>query len=294
MNHSFSKSNFHPNCAVCNKNETSHSNQATCEACSNIGPCNIVNNILLCNECESKEMDARLNILNSSTTVDKILSDTWKCSNCSVINNILNKQCTKCKSIRPTEYDSLAKMDNLILSTSRAIDQNITVKTDLFNAHTISIEELRLAIENDPSIENKNYKLAEVLKERHEHFQHIIFDNNAIIVDAANGQKAIQVYLNNLANKLRSEERTKLKLADITYEVKPVGPIKAPSIKKPIKKFDSASIKRVSAELTKEFGKPIPEFMVQTVAVSNNCDADMAGNILRRNIKESMSMDVKA
>lgn len=292
MNHSFSKSHFHTNCAVCNNSEISHGPDAKCEVCD-ITPTTVesVNNILMCPSCESKEMDARLNIINAPRqSIDNVLSDAWSCS-CGTINNILNARCTKCKIERPHEFNTLHKLDNLVLTTAKQIDQSINYRTDLFNAETVSIESLRLAIESDNTIENKHFELARIIKERHEHFQSVIFAKQDEIMEASNRQKAIQIYLNNLANKLRSEEREKLKLSDITYQVKPVGPVKTPSIKKPSKKFDSASIKLWAANLTKELGKPIPEFMLQTIAVSNNCDAEAAANILRRNIKESLSMN---
>lgn len=257
MNHSFSKSNFHDYCVVCKKDAIAHSDEAICEACNNIGPCNLVNDILMCIDCETAEMNTRMNIIEKK---DIVYTDK---------SNVFEK----------------------VLSNARQTDLSVEYKADLFNAATVSIQALKDAIDADGSIENKHYKLAEVLKERFEHFQSVIFAENQIIMDAANNQKAIQVYLNNLANKLRFEEREKLKLADITYQVKPVGPVKTPRINKPTKKFNAADIKKYAAELTKELGLPIPEYMLQTIAVSNNCDAESASNILRRNIKESLSMN---
>ncbi len=295
MNHSFSKSHFHNNCAVCNQSELMHTDQAKCEVCDSIGSVNQIDKILMCVVCEKAEVDARLNIINApsaNVATDKILADVWKCDNCSVVNNIFNKECVKCHSLRPSSLDSLVSADKLLLHTAKEIDKSVVYRTDLFTAATVSIQAIKEAIDSDNSIENKNYELAKILKERFEHFQQVIFSANEVAIEGANNQKAIQVYLNNLANKLRSEEREKLKLADITYQVAPVGPIKSSSIKvsKPKPKFDKADIKKWALALSNELGKPVPEFMLQTVAVSNNCNAEEAANILRKNIKESLSM----
>jgi len=60
------KHNFEPNrikhrfCKQCDKDIFAHGKNVQCEACSNIGPCNIdkilTNNMLLCAECEEKEI----------------------------------------------------------------------------------------------------------------------------------------------------------------------------------------------------------------------------------------------
>lgn len=161
---------------------------------------------------------------------------------------------------------------NTVLKESREIDSAIQVRTDLFNAATKTINELKAAIDADENITNKPYALAEVLKERFDHFKAVVFETNQILVDASNNQRAIQTYLNTLANQLRAEERERLKIADINY--KPAPP-KTPKEKKigttsTKKKLDKAALKKYAMELG------IAEFTLQALCVSQGISAEDA------------------
>lgn len=109
------------------------------------------------------------------------------------------------------------RVENLI-EKSRAIDYSIGVKEDIFNAQTISINELKLSIDGDDSITNKRFELAKQLLDRYQHFSKIIFDKQIEIQEDNTKQRAVQSYLNQLASTLRAEEREKLKLNDINYK----------------------------------------------------------------------------
>lgn len=54
MNHSFN-SNIHKLCSICGRNEIDHSDIAQCEACSNVGQCEVIGTMLLCANCYDKE-----------------------------------------------------------------------------------------------------------------------------------------------------------------------------------------------------------------------------------------------
>lgn len=253
MNHSFAPSISNMlMCAVCKKDAIAHTDQATCDCCPNIGPVELrYGTMLMCKDCWEKEQ------------------------NLQKINNT------------PEAQQGRIDVLNAAIEASRAQDATIEVRTDIFNAATVAIQELKQAIDGDPNITNKPFHLATELKERFEHFQSVIFAKNQEIIEAANQQKAIQAYLNNLANQLRAEEREKLKLQDINYKPgspkaikdKPVRTIKTSSSKK----LDKAELRKYAAELG------ISEFTIQMICVSKGITPEAAANILRKSINETKS-----
>ena len=164
--------------------------------------------------------------------------------------------------------------ENEILKQATELDYSLQLDTDIFNANTVSIQELKKAIDDDAnieSVEDKRFKLAAVLVERVSHYKELITGKKQEILEASSLQRSTQQYLNELANKLRQEERDKLKLADLNYEPKP---IKKPS-KISTKKYDKSGIREWSAK------SGIPEFLLQTTCVSRNCSPQDAVHILR-------------
>lgn len=186
------------------------------------------------------------------------------------------------KIVEKRQQESVDTLNNAIRQ-SRQIDESVQIHTDLFNAETVAIVELKVAIDNDANIANKPYALAEEVIRRFKHDKELIFNANKAIVEAGNRQKAAQVYLNQLANQLRSEEREKLRLADISY--KPTAP-KSDKVK-PIKtrapKLDKTELRKYAAELG------ISEFTLQMVVVQKGITVEAAANQLRRSIKEAQS-----
>ena len=173
----------------------------------------------------------------------------------------------------------------IALEASRAVDNAIQVRTDLFNAATTSIIELKATIDSDESIANKPYALAEELTKRFEHHKQVVFELSEQIVAAGNSQKAIQIYLNQLANSLRAEEREKLKIADINYKPNPVKPVKTKAIKTTgsTKKLDKVELRKYAAELG------VSEFTLQMLCVSKGISPETAANQLRKSINEAKS-----
>ncbi len=177
------------------------------------------------------------------------------------------------------------QMETDIVRLSSQIDNSIVVSSDIFNAKTTAILDLKAAIDNDDSVQNKPYKLAETLKTRFEHLTSVIFGAGETIKDANNEQKAIQQFLNGLANSLRSEEREKLRLQDIKYQPQPV---KSPTVKT-VKttgtraskvpahrqKLDKEAIKKYASELG------VPEFHIQQICVSQGVIPEKAADIVR-------------
>ena len=169
------------------------------------------------------------------------------------------------------------------LKNAQTLDASINVRTELFNAATESIVNLKAAIDADDTITNKPFALASTLTDRFEHFKKVVFDLSEQIVQANNEQKAIQVYLNNLANQLRAEEREKLKIADINYKPATVKPIKPAAIRTAKKKLDKAELRKYASELG------ISEFTLQMMVVSQGLTVEEAANKLRKSINEAKS-----
>src|SRR3982751_3482361 len=173
------------------------------------------------------------------------------------------------------------KQEQAVLAQSKSIDDGIQVRTDLFNAATVAIVEIKNAIDADESITNKPYALAETLKVRFEHFKNVVFELNQQLAEAGNQQKAIQVYLNNLANTLRAEEREKLKIADINYKPNQIKLHTVKTIKTTgttVKKATKADIKKAATELG------IPEFTLASFVIMNGGNLEVAVNRLKASI----------
>jgi hypothetical protein len=202
------------------------------------------------------------------------------------------KMCRECYETnkRLTEESKLgaqSRVDtlNATIREAKVIDESIKLDTDRFNAATISIAEIKAAIDSDESIssDKKDYKLAEVMIERFNHYKAVYFEAQQKAVEAGTHQKAIQVYLNNLANKLRSEEREKLKLQDINYKPNPVAPgksavktIKDPTKKKYTQKQIMDAAKKANAPLS----------VIQALVIAQNMSPEAAVNIYKSKMAE--------
>lgn len=213
-----------------------------------------------CEVCDKKDVELTLHYGNM-----------WFCSSCWE----REEQATaihQAPEVQQARVDALNEKNNLIIK-AREIDNSIQVRTDLFNAATVAIVDLKKEIDANESIQNKPYALAEELKTRFEHYKQVVFELNEKIIEAGNQQKAIQVYLNQLANQLRQEEREKLKIADINYKPS------APKISKPRAittkpKTDKAELRKYAAELG------ISEFTLQMVSVQKGVSIAEAAKLL--------------
>jgi hypothetical protein len=233
-------------CAICKKDSIAHTDQATCDCCPNIGPVEIrYGSMLMCEPCWAKELAAQL------------------------ANNTPEKQTER--------VDAL----NAAIEASRMQDSSIQVRQDIFNAATVSITELQQAIQVDTAINNKPYHLASELVIRFQGLQTKIFAKQQEVNELATQQKAIQVYLNNMANTLRQEERDKLKLQDINYtpSAPKVKVPKVPSIRtKSTTKLDKVELRKYAAELG------IPEYNLQMFCVMKGITPESAAKIMRESI----------
>lgn len=158
------------------------------------------------------------------------------------------------------------------------LDSAVQVRTDLFNAATQAITDMKSAIDADDTISNKPYALAEQLLARFTHFKQVVFELQQKIVEAGTEQKAIQVYLNQLANSLRAEEREKLRIQDINYKPAPPKVSKPATVKAAPKKLDKAELRKYAAELG------VSEFTLQMVVVQKGCSVAEAAAQIRNSI----------
>jgi len=199
----------------------------------------------------------------------------WFCDSCAEIE--IQRQVD---SVRQRQME-LTPVESAVIESSK-LDSTIQVRTDLFNAATTAIVELKKAIDEDASIVNKPYALAETLMTRFLHFKQVVFELNQQIVEAGNQQKSIQIYLNGLANQLRAEEREKLQIANINYKPGPVK-ISKPVVKKVTKKLDKAELRKFASELG------VSEFTLQMLVVQKGVSVEEAARILRHSINAAKS-----
>lgn len=122
---------------------------------------------------------------------------------------------------------------NETIALAQQIDSSVKTRTDIFNAGTISFEELGKAIHHDDSIpkDQKVFVLAKTVKERFDHYKKVFFEHNEIAVNAATQQRAAIQFLNTLANSLKESERKALQIADISYKPEVVKVEKPKTIK---------------------------------------------------------------
>jgi hypothetical protein len=153
---------------------------------------------------------------------------------CDLFDNVL--MCNTCRAkAEDSVKNTISQVEstvNDILETARKNDLNIRVSGDIFNAATVSHNDIKVAIENDDSIP-QNQKIVEYQKrlvERFEHFQKIIFEADTAKHEASMNQLAITKSLRDLGNELREEFREKLRIADNNY--KPIKPIPVVKVKK--------------------------------------------------------------
>jgi len=251
MNHEFRPSLLDENlCGICRYPQVIHTDKAECRICHELTTVNLAHGQLMCQKCEDKIMTTRETIPGYAEMQDKVKAHA-------------------------------ATIEiNQVLRSARDIDSTIQVRTDLFNAATKSIVEIKAAIDGDENITNKPYELAKILRERFDHYKQVVFDAHAVIQEAGNNQKAIQVYLNQMANTLRAEEREKLKIADINYQPTTPKVVKPHAVKTTgtSKKIDKTTLRKYASELG------ISEFVLQQVVVSKGVTVEKAADILRASI----------
>ncbi len=187
-------------------------------------------NSLLCNQCEREAIDhtdrATCEVCGASGEMNLTSTKILMCLECDY------------KDMRVRTTDELEDRAIRVKHKFAEVDSQIRISTDIFNAKTVAIHELKKIIDATPSIpaDKKYFELASLLSQRYDKLIDIIFGARDEILHAESEQRAIQTYYNELGKKLRADEREKIRLKDATY--KPIEKVdvkktpRAPSIKK--------------------------------------------------------------
>jgi hypothetical protein len=144
---------------------------------------------------------------------------------------------------------------------------------DFFNAEVQSIVDLKDEILKS-GVENPNYEHAKQIRLRHTYLQEKLISLRKEESETLSRMRGIETRWNDLANKLRKDEQDELKLKNLEY--KPISPKepKAPSVKKPSRKYDKNEL----IEVGKKYG--IPYQTIQSICITKNCSAEEAIKIL--------------
>src|SRR5574339_135066 len=192
MNHSFTPSTADPTKCRCGYSEIDHTNRATCEVCGNSGTCNLMYGNIL------------------------------MCMDCEA----------KEQKIIAEKKAEQVKNGNPLLEIAQQVDTTIQVRTDIHNAETMAIVDIKKTIDEDTSIPNKHFALSKILETRYLGYKDKVFSLKEEITKLETQQRAIQTYYNELSKQLRAEEKAQIKLRDVTYQPKEPKQIKTPKGKK--------------------------------------------------------------
>lgn len=176
MKHTFNGSDTL--CRICHRDELDHSDNAQCEACPNIGPCELINDMLLCATCYEH---------------DKILAEQ--------------------DSPIPSN-DRETRITQLVNQLAREIPDD---RRGYFVGRLTAIVDIERELIAS-GIENPNYKLAELVENNIKQLKARLVDAHNIIRELQGASVADQKYLNQIVPKLREEEREKFKAYDISYQ----------------------------------------------------------------------------
>jgi len=215
MNHKFTPSQLQTTvCATCKRGIMAHTDNAECESCSNKTKCDLVNDILLCPDCFSKELEVSSNSISSNEVND--LSD-YHGNNQAAHDNVKAHFATIAS--KSVEYE-LKKSEVIQKIADNIIADLPQNGTDIYNAKVISLMEIEAMVMADDSIPSaqKHYEVAKRLQQRYRHLVKILIEGMNLLIEVKAEQAAINTSLNMLASRLRKEEREELKIADIKYE----------------------------------------------------------------------------
>lgn len=164
----------------------------------------------------------------------------------------------------------------LFLSKAAQLDARIKISTDIFNAETVSIAEIKKVIDEDESITNKHFRLAQAIETRYKAFSKVVHDKTEEIIELETKQRALQTYFNTLGKELREHEREQLRLKDLQYKPKePVKVLKPKKEKLAVKTYDIAEI-RAAAE---KYG--VMANIVQIFCIQRRITPDEAAQLVK-------------
>lgn len=181
MNHSFVVGNVIDKklCQKCSRSVQDHSILAECESCGAIGKCDLIDNILLCEDsCFPKHFNAA-------------------------------------KEVVSEVRDTVQSLE----ASAKEIDRNIRYNGDVFNAKTIANIKVRDAIfaQENVTEEDKNYQYQKFLAERVAHFREVVFKLDNEKYDAVLEMNVALGNLREFGSNLAKDIQAKLKESDKNY-----------------------------------------------------------------------------
>jgi len=194
--------------------------------------------------------------------------------------------CKHCQSERDNHLSELVEAKEngsqaeLFLSKSAALDARIKIAADIFNAETVSIAEIKKVIDEDETIANKHFRLAQAIETRYRALAKVVHDKTEEIIELETKQRALQIYFNTLGAELREHERAQLRLKDLQYKPKePVKVLKPKKEKLTVKTYDIAEI-RAAAE---KYG--VMANIVQIFCIQKKITPDEAAQLVAETMK---------
>ena len=201
MKHKFVKSSLSSNCQECNYPLIAHTSMALCEVCNQRNSCEVFEGQLACPSCENI-----LKLRKTAPTEEAV----------EVLENEIYET-----NIEQGLHKHENKPVELLASAAKEIEpptDNIRTATDFFNAETKALAVIEAEINaSELTPDEKVFELVRRTRERYTKFKSILFEAMSVQVEIVNKQRAQQHYLNELASKIRKEEREKYHLADISY-----------------------------------------------------------------------------
>lgn len=175
--------------------------------------------------------------------------------------------------------DSCIALQNAAIERQKAVetieksvktDDSIVMKTDLFNAATVSFIELQAAISHDSNIpeEAKGYELVKQAAERIKKMNAAIIADEQALMQKKNERHAWLTNVQEVASKLRADYREKFRQFDLSYQ--PVAAPK-PTTKKAASKPKKETFKRADiVAACAKYNVADQLHMIQMMLVSRN------------------------
>lgn len=188
-----------------------------------------------------------------------------------------------CAECRDDEMAAVKRNEDAIkiVQDARVVDSGIELQQDIYNAATVSFVELQAAFEHNDAIpaDQKNYALMKECAERLEKYNVAIFNEEAATMIKRNERFSLFQNMQNLATKLRADQRAEFKQLDVNYV--PKAPTKKEKTTKPTKPankgFDAAA-KKALYDACKKYN--VPAARVQQAVVAKNITPEVAAKQL--------------
>lgn len=194
--------------------------------------------------------------------------------------------CKHCQSERDNHLEELTEAKEsgsqaeLFIAKATSLDARIKISSDIFNAETIAIAEIKRVIDADDSITNKHFRLAQAIETRYRAFAKVVHDKTEEIIELETKQRALQTYFNTLGKELREHERAQLRLKDLQYKPKePVKVVKTKKEKLEVKKYDIAEIRAAADK------HGVPANIVQIFCIQRKITPDEAAELVAQTMK---------